>query len=298
MSHLKKDAGSVQRAVQLLAGTYDKDLLSFEIAKVVSVDTANWLCTARLISGNTGATEARIATGMASGSAKNTYTNIQLTAERASNGFIQVPKVNSNVILAITLRKEVYVFMCSEIDALVFHQKNLDGTYEEFVINCNSTFNSSLPLGIQIIDGGGNGVVISSGGGSVSNSIGNNGVVISSGTGPVSNTGNGIVINNSTAPPSNSDNGILISCSGTMQLNDGSYNGIPIASNLAQKLNNLENLVNTLVSAWHSFAVGYVPGSPSTTGLPPVAADVAGSLILTRPGDIENGAITHGPQLI
>jgi len=98
--------GTIQRAVQILAGTYDKDLLSFEIAQIISIDTKNWVCSAQLISGKT----------------QNVYNNIQLTSEKASNGFIQIPKTGSNVILAITWRNEVYVFMCSEIDALVFHQ--------------------------------------------------------------------------------------------------------------------------------------------------------------------------------
>lgn len=146
MSKLKKDLGTIQRAVQILAGTYNKDLLSFEVAKVITVDTANWLCSAQLVSGTV----------------QTTYNNVQLTAEKASNGFIQVPKINSNVILAITWRNEVYVFMCSEVDALVFHQKNTDGSYEEFTINCNSGFNPSLPLGMQITDGGGNGITIGS----------------------------------------------------------------------------------------------------------------------------------------
>lgn len=144
MSGIKKDLGTIQRAVQILAGTYDKDLLSFEVAQVMTVDTKNWLCSVQLVSGNK----------------QTVYNNVQLTAEKASNGFIQVPKVMSNVILAITFRNEQYVFMCSEIDALVFHQKNSDNTYEEFVICCNAS--TGLPLGIQMVDGGGNGITISS----------------------------------------------------------------------------------------------------------------------------------------
>jgi hypothetical protein len=147
MSGIKKNMGDVQRAVQILAGTYDKDFINFEVATVTAVDTQNWLCTAKLVSSP----------------AQNSITNIQLTAEVASNGFVQVPKVGSNVILAITWRNEVYVYMCSEVDALVFHQLNSDNTtYEEFVINCNSGLN--LPLGITICDGSTNGMAISSGG--------------------------------------------------------------------------------------------------------------------------------------
>ena len=119
MSGLKKDLGTIQRAIQILAGTYDKDMLNFEVAQVKTVDTVNWLCSVQLVSS----------------SVQATYNNVQLTAEKASNGFIQVPKINSNVILAITSRNEKYIFMCSEVDALVFHQLNSDGsTYEELVI--------------------------------------------------------------------------------------------------------------------------------------------------------------------
>ena len=144
MSGLKRDMGAIQRAIQMLSGTYDKDVLSLEVAQITHVDTSKWICTAQLVSSK----------------AQNIITNIQLTAEKASNGFVQVPKQGSNVILATTFRNETYVFLCSEVDALVFHQQNSDGSYEEFVINCNA--NTSLPLGIQLKDGSSNGVVISS----------------------------------------------------------------------------------------------------------------------------------------
>lgn len=147
MSGIKKNMGDIQRAVQILAGTYDKDLISFEVAQIITVDTSNWTCQAKLVSST----------------AQNIITNIQLSAEQASNGFIQVPKEKSNVILATTFRNEIYVFMCSEIDALVFHQLNSDGkTYEEFVINCNSS--TKLPLGITISDGSTNGIAMNSAG--------------------------------------------------------------------------------------------------------------------------------------
>lgn len=162
----------IQRAVQMLAGTYDKDLLSFEVARVLSVDTQNWLCTAQLLSSNV----------------QTIYNTIQLTAEKASNGFIQVPKTGSNVILAITWRNEVYVFMCSEIDALVFHQQNSDGSYQEFVISATQgTGNTLLPLGIQLADGGGNGISISSKGTIQLNSGSYGGLAIMSGTNGLQN---------------------------------------------------------------------------------------------------------------
>ncbi len=164
--------GAIQRAVQILAGTYDKDLLSFEVAKVQTVDTQNWLCSAQLVSSTV----------------QTIYNNIQLTSEKTSNGFIQVPKINSNVILAITWRNEIYVFMCSEVDALVFHQQNCDGSYEEFIISTTTgTANTPLPLGIQLVDGGGNGIVISSTGTIQLNDGSYGGLVIANGTSGLQN---------------------------------------------------------------------------------------------------------------
>jgi hypothetical protein len=316
MSRLKKDLGTIQRAIQILAGTYDKDLLSFEIAHVTCVDTANWLCTAKLISGTT----------------RNIYTHIQLTSEKASNGFIQVPKVGSNVILAITWRNEVYVFMCSEIDALVFHQLNADGkTYEEFVINCNSKFNPSLPLGIAVSDGGGNGVVITSGTATSTNSSGNNGITLTCGNGSVSNSDNGIVISNnngnvtnaangiiisnSGSPPSNNGNGILISCSGTMQLNGNSYDGlvevIPLTNALQAiqtDINNLKSFLSSIVTATNIINTTFTgtPTTPAqygafTTWMTAIITELsdytATALTVTQQTDIENSDITHGPKV-
>jgi hypothetical protein len=294
MSGLKKDMGAIQRAVQILAGTYDKDLLSFEVAKVTAVDTKNWLCTADLVSGTT---------AQPAGSAtQNTYSNIQLSSEVASNGFIQVPKINSNVILAITWRNEAYVFMCSEVDALVFHQLNPDNSYEEFVINCNSSYSPSLPLGIQLMDGAGNGVSITSGSATATNNNGKTGIVISAGTGKVTNDANGITISNSSASLSNKSNGILISCSGTMQFNDGTYKGIPIAQNVANKILALETRVNNLLSAFNTHTHSYYPGptTPAPGGVTtvPVKPDSDQPINpTTSASDLENTDITHGPKV-
>jgi hypothetical protein len=309
MSGLKKNMGDIQRAVQILAGTYDKDLLSFEVAKVKSVDTKNWLCEVQLVSGNV----------------QTVYSNVQLTSERGSNGFIQVPKIWSNVILAITWRNEKYVFMCSEIDALVFHQLNSDGkTYEEFVINCNSNFNPALPLGIQLADGGGNGVTITSGTGIPTNVNGSNGVVISNGTANISNSSNGIVINNSTNPVTNGSSGILISCSGNMQLNGNTFGGlvklvdptdISGESGVLARLLNIENWINTFVGPSGAFtnhghicppgtAGGPTVGPPIVTAAPPtdpppdppLPSPIAiPTLDYTTRQQLENTDISHAP---
>jgi hypothetical protein len=306
MSGIKKDMGAIQRAVQILAGTYDKDILNFEVAKVCAVDTVNWLCTAKLVSSK----------------AQNIYTDIQLTSEKTSNGFVQVPKVGSNVILAITWRNEVYVFMCSEIDALVFHQQNPDGkTFEEFVINCNSKYSPALPLGIQLVDGGGNGIVITSGAATTTNNNGKNGVVISSGTGKVTNDANGITISNSSASISNSSSNILISCSGSLQFNGDKFGGLvklvdPTDSSgesgVLARLNNIEQWINSFSGSSGTFAththVCASPGAPAgspiaippsselpLTSIPPTVAPP--TITQTNKSMIENADITHGPKV-
>lgn len=260
MSGLKKDMGAVQKAIQMLAGTYDKDVITLEVAQITAVDTANWLCTAQLVSGT----------------AQNILTNIQLTAELASNGFVQVPRVGSNVILVTTFRNEVYIFMCSEIDALVFHQLNSDGSYEEFVINCNS--GTKLPLGIHLIDGAGNGVAITSGK-----------VDVSSATDQIfiSNPHSSVTLTDS-----------------LIQLNDGNSGGLVKVIDLTTKLNNLENDLNNLKSYLTilSSALSAASTSPLTGGS---LASAMGAILTSYPtalftptqrDDIENKDITHGKK--
>lgn len=116
--------GEFKKAVQILAGTYDKDILSIEVATITSVDTSSgsptqWTCAAT----------------PESGIATTPITGILLSAVPCSNGFILVPAVGSNVILAITTRNDVYVLMTSEVDQLIFYRDNNDGTFQKFTID-------------------------------------------------------------------------------------------------------------------------------------------------------------------
>lgn len=128
-------AAELKKIIQILAGTYDKDFLSFELATIDTIDTNEWTCTATPVSGL----------------AQTEITDIQLSAELSSNGLILVPKIGSNVILAITLRNEVYVMMCSEVDQLIFYRDNGDNTFQSFIINGD---------GIAMGDGSYGGLVI------------------------------------------------------------------------------------------------------------------------------------------
>jgi hypothetical protein len=73
-------------------------------------------------------------------------------------------------------------------------------------------------------------------------------------------------------------------------LKDGSLGGIPIVGALVQKINNLENKVNQLLSAYNSHVhPDPVSGSTGTTTVP-----VTGILTPTVRADIENLNVTHG----
>jgi hypothetical protein len=76
---------------------------------------------------------------------------------------------------------------------------------------------------------------------------------------------------------------------GTITLNDGSLDGLVKVIELTSKLNNVENKLNDLIGKWNAFCTGYVPGSPSTTGLPAtLTTQTETTLTLTMQGDIEN----------
>lgn len=112
-------AAELKKQIQILAGTYDKDIVSIEVATINSVDLTNWSCTATPVSGL----------------ATTPITDIMLTAEPSSNGFVLVPAVGSNVILAITLRNDIYVLMTSEVDQFIFYRDNGNATFHSFVID-------------------------------------------------------------------------------------------------------------------------------------------------------------------
>jgi hypothetical protein len=84
---------------------------------------------------------------------------------------------------------------------------------------------------------------------------------------------------------------VLIS-DGEIKLNDGAMGGLVKVIQLTQKLNNLENKVNQLITAYNSHVhtgVTTGPGSSATT-----PTQVTGSLTPTQRADIENEKIVHG----
>ena len=78
----------------------------------------------------------------------------------------------------------------------------------------------------------------------------------------------------------------------SITFNDGSLGGIVEAITLTQKLNNLENNVNQLISNFNSHVHSGVTTGPGSSG--PTPSVVAGSLTPTTISEISNSKITHG----
>ena len=87
----------------------------------------------------------------------------------------------------------------------------------------------------------------------------------------------------------------------------GSFGGFiksidPSSSNsgLLYRINLLEKTLNKLLNYWNAFSSAYVPGSPSTTGLPASLASDNVPIIspITERNDLENKNIVHGLTLL
>lgn len=79
---------------------------------------------------------------------------------------------------------------------------------------------------------------------------------------------------------------------GKITLNDGTFDGLVKVGELTEKLNNLENKVNALLTAYNSHTHTGVTTGPGTSGS--TASVVTGTLPLTQQADIENDTVIHG----
>lgn len=89
------------------------------------------------------------------------------------------------------------------------------------------------------------------------------------------------------------------------QFNDGGYGGIPKIvdpndnlSGLLKRINLIEDQINKIGQKWDAFCSVYLPGSPSTTGLPAnLSTSTVGQIVKTSKTQIENENITHGKEI-
>ncbi len=105
---MKSKQRSIEIAVQKLAGTYLKDIVSILSCTVDSVDADNRVCDCTPIGGD----------------ATTSIPGVQLCAEN-NNGLVVFPKVGSTVIVAQSIRNNTFVMMFSDVDAIQF----MDGTF-------------------------------------------------------------------------------------------------------------------------------------------------------------------------
>lgn len=87
------------------------------------------------------------------------------------------------------------------------------------------------------------------------------------------------------------DSELTINNDGTMQLNDGSYNGLVKVAELTQKLNDIEYLVNEFIGIYNAHTHTIVPIGVDTD---PPSVPETNTLTPTQQEDIENPDITHG----
>jgi hypothetical protein len=95
-------------AIQKLAGTYLKDIISIYPCEVISVDKENRQCDCTPI-GSDSTTD---------------LPGVLLCAEN-NNGLVVFPKVGSTVIVALSTRNYAFILMYSDLDSVQF----MDGTY-------------------------------------------------------------------------------------------------------------------------------------------------------------------------
>jgi hypothetical protein len=88
---------------------------------------------------------------------------------------------------------------------------------------------------------------------------------------------------------------IKISNTGLVQFNDGTYGGLIQIAQLLTKINNLENLVNDLITKYNAHTHAGVEAGAGITAPPTPTEDE--SLTPTERDELENTTVTHGQLL-
>ena len=78
----------------------------------------------------------------------------------------------------------------------------------------------------------------------------------------------------------------------SIQFLDGSYGGLVKVTELVQKVNNLENKVNSIINTFNLHTHAGVTTGAGTSG--PSATPISGTLTPTQVSDINNPLVTHG----
>lgn len=85
---------------------------------------------------------------------------------------------------------------------------------------------------------------------------------------------------------------LLINCQSLVEFNGGDKGGIPLSPNVSQRLNNIENFINTFIPIYNNHT--HILALTSGTGTAAITvSQETGTLIPTKPSDIENTKITQ-----
>lgn len=90
------------------------------------------------------------------------------------------------------------------------------------------------------------------------------------------------------------DSGVEIAAD-SIQFNDGSFGGLVKIEQLVDKINALENLVNTILNTLQSTVIPLAPSG--TYPFAPLYASVSPIAPITNKSDLENTNVTHGSSL-
>lgn len=209
------------------------EVLDIVLCNVVegSVDTSNWICSGVPISGDNGSL-------VGGENVVGTLLNIQLTAQKASNGVIPIPADGSQILVLTTVRLDKYCILCSEIIGWGIYIEESPGIYTRMIVGKSEIDQVAHP-GARI------------------------------------------------------------------QLNDGSYNGLLIGLNTAQRFNLIENDINNLKLAFTALATALaalvtagdaplVPSALITAMTDLLTTYPATPLVPTTEEELENPTIVHG----
>lgn len=97
-------------AIQIIAGTFNKDIVDMFFAKVDKVTAVERTCDVTPITGK----------------ADTSVTDVSLMTE-VSDGELKIPKVGSTVLVAISKDLTPFVFLWSDIDSITWKGGNFDG---------------------------------------------------------------------------------------------------------------------------------------------------------------------------
>ena len=101
---------SIKDTVQILAGTFNKDIVSIVACTVDSVNQDTRTCDCTAITGD----------------AVTDIADVQLMSE-VGDGMLLLPSVNSTILVALTTRNTAFVLMYSDIDTIVMRGGQLGG---------------------------------------------------------------------------------------------------------------------------------------------------------------------------